>query len=89
MACGVPVVASVVGALPEFIESGFDGFLLPTDSDAPNYINRVIELLDNPSLWANMSALARSKAQAWTWKRTAQGYADLFNRLSSTRSYFR
>lgn len=89
MACGVPVVASAVGALPEFIESGFDGFLLPTDSDAPNYINRVIELLDNPSLWANMSALARSKAQAWTWKRTAQGYADLFNRLSSTRSYFR
>lgn len=53
LACGVPVVASRVGGIPEIIEHGVDGLLVPAGHARPLAEN-VIRLLDDSSLRKDM-----------------------------------
>jgi N-acetyl-alpha-D-glucosaminyl L-malate synthase BshA len=57
MACGVPVVASSVGGLPEVIEDGRTGFLCPQD-DLAMMAERGRALLDDRTLHAAIAAAA-------------------------------
>ena len=62
MACGVPVVASDVGGLPEVIGAGEAGFLRPVgDVEAMAACAR--RLLDDPALRRHMAAAARLRAE--------------------------
>ena len=45
LACGTPVVATAVGGIPEQIDDGRTGFLVPP-SDAPAMAKRIVEALD-------------------------------------------
>jgi N-acetyl-alpha-D-glucosaminyl L-malate synthase BshA len=49
MACGVPVVASRVGGLPEVVEHGVSGFLYPPD-DLDSMTGRALALLTDTNL---------------------------------------
>ena len=59
MACGVPVVASKVGGLPEIIEDGVTGFVCLPD-DVEGMAERGVRLLTDPDLHARVSANASS-----------------------------
>ena len=59
MACGVPVVASAVGGLPEVVEDGKTGFLV-TDGDFQKPVRR---LLEDAVLAAEMSRAGRARVQ--------------------------
>ncbi|HYA16541.1 MAG TPA: N-acetyl-alpha-D-glucosaminyl L-malate synthase BshA [Bryobacteraceae bacterium] len=61
MACGVPVVATRVGGVPELITHGEDGFLEQV-GDIAGMGARVTELLSDSALHARMAARARSTA---------------------------
>jgi N-acetyl-alpha-D-glucosaminyl L-malate synthase BshA len=54
MACGVPVVASAVGGLPEVVEEGVSGFLRPPE-DSHGMAEAAIRLLSDPVLHAAFS----------------------------------
>jgi N-acetyl-alpha-D-glucosaminyl L-malate synthase BshA len=54
MACGVPVVASRVGGLPEVVEEGVSGFLRPPE-DTEGMAEAAIHLLTDPVLHARFS----------------------------------
>jgi N-acetyl-alpha-D-glucosaminyl L-malate synthase BshA len=54
MACGVPVVASRVGGLPEVVEEGVSGFLRPPE-DTSGMAEAAIQLLTDPVLHARFS----------------------------------
>jgi len=58
MACGVPVIASGVGGLPEVVEHERTG-LIVRDGD---YAGAVRRLLEDPALAAEMGAAGREKA---------------------------
>jgi len=63
MACTVPTIATRVGGVPELIEDGVTGRLLPvgaTDAMA----GAAIELLTNPEKLAEMGKAGRASAQA-------------------------
>lgn len=60
LACGVPVIASVVGGLPEAL-SGGGGLLVPAD-DPGALARAATTLLDDPALGARIGAEARRVA---------------------------
>lgn len=61
MACGVPVIASNIGGLPELVVDGETGFLCPLgDIDAFTQATKV--LLDDESTLERMSEAARRRA---------------------------
>ena len=62
-ACGVPVVATDVGAVREVVEDGATGFVVEPGDDAA-IAARVLDLLGDPSLRVRMGGAAREKAVA-------------------------
>jgi N-acetyl-alpha-D-glucosaminyl L-malate synthase BshA len=62
LACGVPVVGSNAGGLPEVIRSGETGVLCEV-GDVDGMIRGAIEILGDKKRWAEMSALAISDSR--------------------------
>lgn len=60
MACGLPVIASPVGANTEIVEHGKTGFLAPTDHEWREAIN---VLAADPALRREMGAAGRRRAE--------------------------
>jgi len=75
-ACGCVVVSTPVGNMPELIQNGVNGELVPRDVDAmADAIVRCIE--DYPA----RSAAMQKTIAGWHWRDRAQQYYDLFRRL--------
>jgi len=63
LSCGVPVIATNVGGLPEVVAHGECGFLTPV-KDIEAQSSCTLELLTHHSLWKKMSEKARARAVA-------------------------
>lgn len=57
-----PIVATTVGGIPELVDEGVSGYLVPK-RDPQAIADRVLRLLGNPSLRAQMGAAGRQKAE--------------------------
>ncbi len=87
MACGVPVVGTTGGAVPEVIgRDGETGLLVPpADPDA--LAVALLRALDDPDLRARIGAAGRERALAnFTWRRTAEGTAEHYRALLDERA---
>jgi N-acetyl-alpha-D-glucosaminyl L-malate synthase BshA len=62
MNCGVPVIASDVGGLPEVIVHGETGYLLPL-GDVAGMASKAVELLSDPARHALFRTQARRRAE--------------------------
>jgi glycosyltransferase involved in cell wall biosynthesis len=82
MACGVAVVATTGGALPEVVgESGETG-LLVTPNDPGELASAIARLLDDPELRARLGAAGRERViNRFTWQVTAAGTAACYRAL--------
>jgi glycosyltransferase involved in cell wall biosynthesis len=60
MACGLPVIASRVGGIPEIVRDGIEGFLFPP-GDARALADAVRVLLADPACRRSMGACARDR----------------------------
>jgi glycosyltransferase involved in cell wall biosynthesis len=65
MAAARPVVAAAVGGLPEMVEDGVTGYLVPPD-DPAMLARRLVEVLSDPSRAAAMGMAGRRKAAEWS-----------------------
>lgn len=63
MACGTPVVASRVGGIPELVDDGVTGLLVPP-RDERALADAIVALLDDPVRRARMGQCGREKAVA-------------------------
>ncbi len=61
MACGVPVIGTAKGGLPEVVEDGRHGFLRPV-GDVDGMAAAALKLLQDPGLWDRFSAAGRERA---------------------------
>lgn len=85
MACGVPVVATTGGALPEVVGSdGETGLLVPPD-DPGALAGAIGRLLDDPALRQRVGAAGRRRVlDRFTWEVTAKGTAACYRSLVDT-----
>jgi glycosyltransferase involved in cell wall biosynthesis len=86
MSCGVAVVATTGGALPEVVGiSGETGLLVPPD-DPGALAGAIALLLDDPELRARLGAAGRDRViNRFTWQVTAAGTADCYQALLDGR----
>jgi N-acetyl-alpha-D-glucosaminyl L-malate synthase BshA len=86
MACGTPVVASAIGGLPEVIDDGVDGQLLPPE-DAAGMAEAVLALLNDRSRLERMSQAAAAKPQVrFPRDEQVDKYLDVYCRARQHRS---
>ena len=82
MSCGVPVVATTGGALPEVVGvSGETGLLVePNNPDA--LVGAIRTMLDDPALRARIGAAGRERViERFTWQVTARGTAACYDAI--------
>jgi glycosyltransferase involved in cell wall biosynthesis len=81
LACGTPVVATAVGGIPEQVEDGLNGFLVPP-GDAPALAERLIRLLSDHELRARMGIQAVEVARRrFDLSSQADAYLDWYREL--------
>ena len=86
MACGVPVIASRVGGLPEVITDGLTGFLRDPEDHA-GMAAAVLDLLDDRSLGERIAHVARaSVVDRFDEDRVVPMYEALYERLLTART---
>jgi glycosyltransferase involved in cell wall biosynthesis len=81
MAAGKPIVATNASAIPEIVEDGVNGLLIPVDD--PVAFSASFKRLEDASLRARLGAAGRSRAGGFTMNRmvdaTLAAYAEVLN----------
>ncbi len=81
MACGVPVVASDVGGLPEVVEHGVTGFLAPV-GDVERMADYAVRILSDCATCRAFSQAARQRAvEHFHWMEIVPRYEALYTAL--------
>lgn len=80
MACGVPVVASRVGGIPEIVEDGVSGRLLEV-GDVDGMAQAGLELLSDPRRWHEASTAARAAAERFGADEIVARYESFYERI--------
>jgi len=80
MSCGLPVVSTRVGGIPEIVEDGFNGFLV--DTKYPEAIAEKIIQLNDPDLRTRMGGNARETViNNYTASIVLQSYLDVYKEV--------
>jgi glycosyltransferase involved in cell wall biosynthesis len=74
MACGTPVIAFPAGSVPEIVEDGRTGFIVPDDASAVAAVGRIGSL--------SRSAIRARFEQRFTARRMAEDYVSIYRRLA-------
>ena len=86
MGCEVPVVASDAGGLPEVVEDGVTGRVVPR-GDAEALARAIGALLTDDALRARMGKAGRERAlRLFDWDRSAEKFETLYARVIGERS---
>ena len=89
MACGTAVVASAVGGIPEVVDNGVTGLLVPYDEQDPEgfqrgLAHRVNELLADPDRVTAMGQAGRKRAiTEFSWSAVADRTVQVYEQLLS------
>ncbi len=82
MAAGLPVVASRVGGIPEAVQDGQTGLLVPPGS-APALAEALLALLADQDRRRALGAAGRQRAlEAYPWDVIAQELCEQYQRLA-------
>jgi len=85
MSCGVPVIGTAVGGLPEVVSHGETGFLHPV-GDIEGMAQSAIRLLTDDSLWTQFSWNARQRAvKCFNIRNYVPKYEALYQKVLESR----
>jgi len=80
MALGVPPIAFSVGGLPEVIEDGKSGLLIPA-GDVQAFMRGAAELITNDALRARLGEGAKVRATEFSVERMIERTAEVYHRV--------
>lgn len=63
MAMGLPVISTLHGGIPELVEDGISGFLVP-ERDAMAIAEKLSYLISHPEVWHQMGRAGRARVEA-------------------------
>jgi glycosyltransferase involved in cell wall biosynthesis len=70
-ACGRPIISNKIGNMPEFIEDGYNGFIV--DRNVGAYMEKLQYFKENPEECIRMGNNARKTVlESWTWEHVTQ-----------------
>jgi glycosyltransferase involved in cell wall biosynthesis len=62
MACGLPVISTYHGGIPELVEDGVNGYLVP-EKDEEHLTAALIKAIETPETWAKLAESARNTVE--------------------------
>ena len=71
MACGIPIVASKIGGVPDGVKDGENGLLVPP-GDSEALADAIIYLLENKDEGEKMGKNGRKKVENYSWEKVAE-----------------
>jgi len=80
MACGVPVIASAAGGIPDVVEDGKTGFLVPP-GDVDTMAERALRVLENPAEHEQLKRAAAARALEFSADRVVPRYEQLYEEV--------
>jgi FkbM family methyltransferase len=83
-ACGVPLVTTRVGNMPELIEHGVNGLFV--ERDVADIVAKLRLLRDNVPLRRQMGRAVRESIESWDWKVQAGHYRAMFDAVLRART---
>ena len=85
-AAALPTIATSVGGIPEVLDDGRTGYLVPS-GDASALAQRIVTLLDNSVERQTMGRSARERVRRdFSFKTMSRRYDELFQKLVNGRS---
>lgn len=82
MAAGVPIVATAVGGVPEVLDHGRAGQLVPY-GDAAALAEGIRNLLGSPQKAAELAAAGRRWVESYSWDRVIEDHLALYRELAA------
>jgi glycosyltransferase involved in cell wall biosynthesis len=80
MACGVPAVATASGAVPDYIEDGVTGYIVPIQR--PDLLaEKLVVLLSDPKRYTQMSKQAAVDMTKWDWDHQTKKLEDYLHSI--------
>jgi glycosyltransferase involved in cell wall biosynthesis len=83
MLLGAPLISSCATSLPEVTG---DAALLFDPRNAQELRRKILQVLDDPALAADLRQRGRARAQNFSWEKSARQHWDYFERVASTKS---
>ena len=80
-ACGLPVVTTDAGGIPDIVIDGETGCVVPT-GDYEALAKRTLELIAEPQKALSMARRAREECARYTWNAVCGQWVDLYHHLS-------
>jgi glycosyltransferase involved in cell wall biosynthesis len=81
MACGTPVLATGVGAIPDAIKEGETGFILP-DNSPESISERIIDVISSPCLSTVSERALELVHERFSYEKAVQGWRDVLENVS-------
>jgi glycosyltransferase involved in cell wall biosynthesis len=80
-ACGVPVVSTRAGGIPDMLEDGVAGLLVPVGDDTA-MAKAVLRILQNPLLALHFSSVGLVEVEKYSWKKVRRQWLDAYCRAA-------
>jgi glycosyltransferase involved in cell wall biosynthesis len=79
-ACGVPVISTKVGVVPEFVIHETNGLIVQRSSES--IADAIMYFKEQPDKIMEMGNAARAQAEAWDWEYMAENWYSMFEDLT-------
>jgi glycosyltransferase involved in cell wall biosynthesis len=80
MSVGLPVIGTETGGMPDLIQSGRNGLIVPA-GDSARLAQALLDVLTNEDNRRRMAAAAAQTARGYTWRRQAESLTELYESI--------